>query len=296
MDPTPLSFSFELSNSRYGHQCSAAWPLAAGNDVYFGDRRGIHSLLTTESYNTIGDIKEQYTSGIIEPSWAALNIANVPNRSAFDTPADSQFIVLVGENSATNNVAYVADYYHVDNIGRPSWSRYTNYNFSCGLEVINDVTGLPVVIMGGYNGFVYRQDKTTAVDEGGLQIPIRLDYLTDIEYPDWVKLWRFIILWVKPASILNQVSQKFLGVDWVLGVDPLAQSSTFTLDTTFDFGHFTQSQTVVRNVPNEGEYSEPRVSITGVGRFITLSFKYSGTTPITIGGFEIYANLRRNLP
>lgn len=296
MDPTPLTFSFELSNSKYGNQCSASFPIAAGNDVYFGDRRGVHALQVTEAYNTIGDIKEQYASGIIEPSWSALPASNLPNRSAFDTPADSQFIVLVGENSATNDTAYVADYYHVDRLNRPTWSRYSNYNFSCGLEVINDTTGLATVIMGGYNGFVYKQDPTTAVDDGGVQIPVRLDYLTDIEQPDWVKLWRFLVLWITPTSVLNQVSQKLLGVDWVLGTDPLAQSSQFTLDTTFDFGRFVQSQTIVRNVANDGDYAQPRVSITGTGRHITLSFKYAGTTPITIGGFEIYANLRRNLP
>ena len=296
MDPTPLTFSFELSNSKYGHQCSAAWPLAAGNDVYFGDRRGVHALQTTESYNTIGDIREQYTSGIIEPSWINLNVSNIPNRSAFDTPNDSQFIVLVGENGATNDTAYVADYYHKDSTGRPTWARYTNYAFSCGLEVINDVTGLPVVIMGGYNGFVYRQDKTTSVDEGGTQIPVRMDYATDIEQPDWVKQWRFLLLWVGPPSVLLTVPQKFLGVDWVLGVDPIAQSSQFTLDVTYEFGHFTTTQRIMRNISNDGEFAEPRVSIAGTSRYITLSFKYQGTTPITIGGFEIYANLRRVLP
>ena len=293
---TPLNYQFELSNSKYGHQCSAAWPLAAGNDVYFAERRGVHALQTTEAYNTIGDIKEQYSSGVIEPTWAALNAANLPNRSAFDATSDSQFFVLVGENSANNDTAYVADYYHVDQIGRPTWSRYSNYNFSCGLEVINDSTGATVIIMGGYNGFVYRQDKTTAVDDGGVQIPIRLDYLTDIEQPDWVKLWRHIILWVSPPSVLFQVTQKYLGVDWILGVDPLAQSSQFNLITSFDFGHFTNTQQILRNVANEGQFAEPRVSITGTGRFITLSFQYTGTTPITIAGFEIYANLRRNLP
>ena len=296
LDPSPLTYQYELSNSKYGHQCSAAWPIAAGNDVYFADRRGIHALKTTEAYNTIGDVKEQYSSGVIEPSWIALNAANLPNRSAFDTPTDSQFIVLVGENGANNDTAYVGDYYHVDQVGRPTWARYTNYNFSCGLEVINDVTGVAVVIMAGYNGFVYRQDRTTAVDDGGLQIPVRLDYLTDIEEPDWVKLWRHIVLWVGPPSILYQVSQKFLGVDWVLGVDPLAQSSQFNLVSSYDFGHFTYTQQILRNVSTDGEFAEPRVSITGTGRFVNLSFRYSGTTPITIGGFEIYANLRRNLP
>jgi hypothetical protein len=150
--------------------------------------------------------------------------------------------------------------------------------------------------MGGYNGFVYKQDKTTAVDDGGVQIPIRLDYLTDIENPDWVKLWRNLILWVSPPSVLNQVGQKLLGVDWMLGVDPLAQSSQFTLTATYDFGHSSFTQQILRNVPNDGDFSEPRISIPGTSRFITLSFQYSGTTPIIIGGFEIYANLRRNLP
>lgn len=293
---SPGNYSFELTNSRYGHQCSAAWPIAAGNDIYFGDRRGVHALETTEAFNTIGDIREQYASGRIEPSWVGLNVANIPNRCAFDTPNDSQFIVLVGEAGATNDTAYVGDYYHTDEQGRPTWARYTNYAFSCGVEVINDVTGLPVVVMGGYDGFVYKHDKTTAVDEGGKQIPIRMDYVTDVQEPDWVKLWRFLVLWIGPPSVLVSVTGKQLGVDWTLGVDPLAQSSQFILTTSFEFGKFIQTQSINRNVPDDGEFANPRVSITGTGRFITLSFKYSGTTPITIGGFEIYANLRRYLP
>lgn len=299
-------FRFELENLEYGHEGAANSMFSAGNDLIYFDKKGVHRLYVTDSQEQIGDIKEDYASGAIEPSWLYLDNANMPNRMAFNIQSKSQFVIMCSNNSPANQFAYVGDYYHKDPAGNPTWAEYFPFAYGCGLET-KRFFGKRQVVLGGYDGHVYKM--TDVVTDNGSAIFVRLQYLTDLDEPHVEKLWRYCMPFISPPNAL-QGTQRYLGNDWVLGTDPLGDMSPFLLRMNYDFGHDVFQQTVGLGLPpgtetmgvdwtlafsamGAADFITPRVSITGTGRRAQITMEYNGAYRIGIGGMVFIASCRR---
>lgn len=299
-------FRFELNNTEYGHEGAANSIFAAGNTLVYFDKKGVHHLEVTDSQSQLGDLRENYASAVIEPDWLYLDNNNMPNRTGFNIQSKSMYAVMGSNNSLSNQIAYVADYYHKDPWGNPTWSMYYPFAYACGIET-KRFGGRRTVLLGGYDGFVYKM--TNAVTDNGTAIFTRLQIVTDCEQPAIEKLWRYCIPYISPPNALQGV-QRFLGNDWTLGTDPLGDLSPFLLRCNYDFGRDVFQQTVGIGLPSgtetmgtdwavafsalgSADIITPRVSITGTGRRLEVTMEYNGAYRIGIAGLLFLGSSRR---
>ena len=279
---TPISYEF-------GHTGSHDAVVPAGNnDVYFCSEQGVHRLNVTDATSELGNLQESYASASIEPTWQAISALNLGNIVAINNQQESQVIFLIGSDNADNNVAYVADYYHRDGLGSPTWGKYTNHPFYSigGTHILT--SGVSDILYGGFDGFVYRRTGNLDILA---EIPVKFSYTTDADNPQWNKLFRWINLFVENIDSASSTTEPFtvtascdfgartvsntpdvtviggkrLGIDWVLGVDPW----------------FTP------------KLSTPKISIPCIGRYLTLIFSFTSASRLTFNGFIIYGALRR---
>lgn len=280
----PSNWTWTCISSAYGHTLSPNGVSAGGNDVYFGNGDGVHRLSTTLAQDQLGDIEENYASALVEPTWQALTVTNVPYRTMIHAKKKNQIIVLVGNSGIQNNSAMVMDYYHKDPKGNPTWSIYTNFAFSSACEVKSLTTNKLDILFGGYDGFVYKYVDNEQ-DPGAVNIQGRFQYLTDLGEPAWLKTWRWLVLYCRSQNVNITLNTQFdfgqslnsqtinlqalgghrIGVDWMMGVDPLGLAN----------------------------YANKRASIPGHGRYGAFLFTCNVATRVTISGMIIYAGKRR---
>lgn len=279
----PSDFAINLVTSVYGNEGTAEGVCISGNDGYWVSTKGVHKLQVTEANANLGYLAEYDASALILPTWLALNSSNLANRVMIDVKQKNQFIVLCSDSATQNTMALVADYYHKDELGRPAWSIYTNFAFSSACEVMS-LNSKREVVFGDYNGFVHRYND--CLNDNGVVIPIAWTYVTDMDLVTWYKTWRHLVMYAKVAQgatllmtagydfgaqainasvTLSATSGHTLGVDWVLGTDPLGYDSFLT----------------------------KRIPIPGSGRFGSFRFTGSPANRVTIGGMLFYAGKRR---
>jgi hypothetical protein len=308
--PDPASesfFRYEKISSRYGHHGGPGAVIAADNDVLFQERQAVRKLFTVQATPEVGDIREEAESVNIENVWGALSDQNMPNRFAVDMTTKQQVIFAVGEHSPNNQVAYVADYRHKDSQGHMTWAKYFPFAFSCGIEA-RKIWTERTVLLGGYDGFVYRMSAVET--DNGNPIFCRAQFISDMGYPGWEKTFRYMILLITPPDAL-QGETKYLGSNWVLGVDPLGEASNFIARCSWDFGSRTiLQQSVGLKIPGNmkklgvdwvmgvdplgaAALIRPRVAIPGHGRDVEVTLEYNGSRRIRIAGAMLYGSLRR---
>lgn len=281
---SPADFSVEPVNLQYGHTGSAVAVLAAGNDIYFCNKRGVHSLGVTFAQSSTGDVAYNYATGVIEPTWQQIAAGNLSNIVAVHDSLHSQVIFLCNRTGTTNLEAIVGDYYHLDEHGTPTWSLYSNTPFASAAEV-SSISGYPTAVFGSYDGFVYQQ--TDAEDDAGSPISTQLTYATDLELPVFSKLWRhMVLLGVGKDTILSgNISYDFGQESFSFTAD-LTSAAGDTIGGTFTIGESTLG------VPS---LKEIRIPIAAHGRFATINMNTSSMHRVTIGGWIIYAGLRRTI-
>ena len=278
----PSDFSIEPINLQYGHDLSPYGVIAAGNDIYFGSRRGCHALSVSFSQSITGDVTYDYISGIIEPSWQAINNGNFSNVVAVNDTQRSQVLFICNRNGTNNAEALVADYYHLDNEGKPTWATYASMPFASAFEV-NSLNNTKELLFGGYDGFVYRQISTTT--DTGINIPVQIQYVTDLDVPVWDKLWRYLLVFSNGRSGVMQGS-----ISYDFGQHVRAFSYTLEspggdlIGSSFTIGVSAFGSTVLK---------QTRVGIAGHGRFATVNLAANTPDKVTIGGFIFFAGLRR---
>lgn len=279
---SPDDFQILPLNIQLGHKGSPYGVIPAGNDIYYMNKRGAHSLSVTEASSITGDVSYTYASGLIEPLWKQLNSANLENIVAIHDSTRNLLVILCSRTGANNTECFVGDYYHLDSSGQPTWSTYTNTPFSSGVEV-STLNGFPEVLFGGYDGFVYRQ--TDATTDDSVAIPIELTYVTDLELSPFDKLWRHFVLFATGvgANISGSVSFD-LGSNVLTFQLPIDTTSGDILGSTFTIGTSVLGTTKMKPL---------KASIPGHGRMATITLRSSSTNRITIGGFLIYAGARR---
>jgi hypothetical protein len=279
---SPTDFSIEPINLQYGHELSPYGVIAAGNDIYFGSRRGCHALSVSFSQSITGDVTYDYISGVIEPTWQAINSGNFDNVVAVNDTQRSQVIFLCSRIGTTNGEALVADYYHLDTDSKPTWSNYSSMPFASGFEV-NSLNNAKELLFGGYDGFVYRQIPTTT--DTGSNIPVQLQYVTDLDLPIWDKLWRYLLIFTNARSGILQGSISYDFGQHVRG---------FSFDMTNPGGDLIGSSFVIgTSALGSVAYRQTRVGIAGHGRFATINIFANTPEKVTIGGFMFFAGLRR---
>lgn len=280
-------FRYEAINQVHGHEAGPYGMVAAGNDVYFMSSRGVSRLFTTQAAPEIGDVREDYASALIEPSWVSLNKRNLRNRFAINVSSRSKIIFAVGEHSPENQVAYVADYYHLDARGRPTWGKYFPFRYASGVEV-KKLFDTKTIVLGGYDGFVYKMSESETDD--GSPIFCRAQLISDLGQPAWEKNYRFAVFLVESPDvfsadtltvrahwddgsvftttpdIVSPASGQYLGINWVMGSSHLGSGPRLALI---------------------------RASIPGTGRDVHLTFEHTHSRRIKIGGVLLYGSLRR---
>lgn len=281
----PSDFQLRAVNHRYGHQATPHSVLAAGNEVYFANNRGLHQLSTTLSQSDVGELTVTYASAIIEPTWQGISPTNIPNIMIGNDINNNQLIILCSTTGATNLTALIADYYHLDDEGRPTWSRWTNYPFASIMNV-SSLSEIPEVLLGGYDGYVYKQGSAYETDDGAV-IPISGQYVTDLGNPSFMKTFRYILLL---AQSLGANTQIILNVSSDFGFHVISQ----TVDITQPQGDIIGS-TFTIGVSSLGTltYYPRLIPIPAFGRFLTVNFSVSNARRVTIGGMVFYAGYRR---
>jgi len=282
---SPADFAIDPINFKYGHELSPYGVISAGNDIYFGSRRGAHALSVSFSQSLTGDVIYDYISGFIEPTWQAINSGNWGNVFAVHDSQRSQLLFICSRTGATNSEAFVADYYHLDADGKPTWGTYSNMPFSSGCEVLS-LNNAKELLFGGYDGFVYRQNAALA-DDNGVNIPIQLQYITDGEIPEWDKFWRYLVMYTSANSGIMTVTTSYdFGQHVTANTFDLTNIGGDLLGTTFVIG---SSALGVVN------YKQVRLPIPGHGRFVTVTLGCSVVSKVTIGGMVFIAGIRRLL-
>lgn len=279
---SPANFSMEPINLQYGHSCAPTAVVAAGNDVYYCNSRGVNSLSVAFAQSVTGDVSYTYVSGLVEPTWQELDPGNFPNIVAVHDSAHNQVIFLCNRTGNNNTEAFVADYYHLDPQGVPTWSLYANTPFASAIDVTS-LTGAPQILFGSYDGFVYKQTDDETDDS--VAIPTQLIYVTDLELPTFAKLWRHMLFFGggKEVVLSGNITYDF-------GSTTLP----FTANLDISSGDLIGSTWVMgSSIIGFPSLKEVRISVPAHGRFATVNFNTSATHRVTIGGFIIYAGVRR---
>jgi hypothetical protein len=282
---SPSTFQLAAINFRYGHGATPHAIIAAANDVFFMSRRGVHNLAVAYAQSETGDVVYNYASAAIEPTWQSINVNNFSNIVAADDTLRNQIIILCNTLGTQNSVAIVGDYYHLDEFNMPTWSQYTNMPFSSIAEV-SSLNGLPEILFGSYDGFVYRQTEDAETDDG-VNIPVLGEYQTDLEMVVFDKLFRHLLVFAQSAEGNMTVT-----VNYDFGIR--AQSATFDLavpggdliGSTFVIGTSTLGLAKLRG---------NKLSFPGHGRFAQIRFAASGPKRVNMAGFVAFAGLRRVL-
>lgn len=286
---SPQTFNLAAINFRYGNEGSPYAVVAAGNDIYFPTKRGVHALSVAFAQSDTGDVQADYVSSNIEPTWQDITPANFPNIVGADATRFNCVIYLCNQNGTQNSQALIGDYYHRDSTGAPTWARWTGIAGSSITEV-RSLNALPEVLIGGYDGFVYRLTNDNEVDDtttSTANVQVQLQYLTDLEQPGFDKLFRHLVLFTQAS-----VGTMYLNSSFDFGARVLSQSFNMAstagdmISTTFTIG-VSSLGTIA--------FTQNRVSVPGVGRFVTFNYSASLSRRVTFGGFIIYAGLRRVL-
>ena len=273
-------------NTQYGHQGSPYGVMAAGNDVYFCDNKGVHALSVTLAQSETGDVEWDYESANVEPDWQSVDAANLPNVVAVHDSRRNLFLYICNTAGTNNAEAFVGDYYHLDDAGKPTWTRYTNFAFASACEIRSLQSGISEVLLGGYDGKVYRH-LDSHLDDDGTAIPCQFQYVTDMEVPGWEKTWRWIVFYTRAAA--SQTLRATASFDY--GSRALLQTADIvntgdTIGSTFTIGVSALGSPTLQ---------QHQMGIPGIGRSLTLNVAISATVKVRIGGFILYAGLRRTL-
>jgi len=278
----PSDFAVEPINVAYGHELSPYGMLAAGNDVYFGSSKGAHAMSVSYGQSITGDVSYNYVSARIEPTWQAINKTNLANVFGVHDSKRNVMLFLCSRSGANNNEAMVADYYHMDDQNRPTWSLYANMPFASGCEV-KSLNSETEILFGGYDGIVYRQ--TNDPKDVDANIDLQLQYVTDGEVPTMDKLWRYMTVFLNTTGAIVSGTVSY---DFNTSIKTFSQ--TFQTDvggligTTFVMGH---------TALGTSSYKQKKIPIAGIGRFAVLNITISSSVKVSFGGMIFYAGIRR---
>lgn len=250
------------------------------NDVWFLANNGILNLRTVLNF---GDLKASYASDRIAPYWEVgseftLSLQNLQNAvMTYDSQNNRIYCGVSSQTSNDNDTILCID------LHTNGWSVWEDVQCASLWPVYDADTGVTDIYMGGYDGHVYRLNQDLAVNTftgearhlsalnaPGVQKSPRHGYFYFKEEGDFVVLIDTKFDFgatggqVYTASLLGGAHT--LGVNWVLGVDPLGAKDQIV----------------------------KRIDMAGLGEFLEVGVKTANAgEPFTWYGYEILWRPRR---
>lgn len=254
--------------------------LFAANDVYTTYAGGIHSLRYVQQF---GDLQEDALSAPIDPYFQTgtgytLSLQNAHLAvGAYDRQTSRLYFAFDSDGDAQNDKMLVYDMH------TKGWSVWPSQSCASLWLVRNASTGVEELHMGGYDGFVRvlnRSASTNAIDG-------HARHISALGAAGVEKSPRHLFLYMKEDGNWSvTVDTKFdfggsggqsysvsllgnahtLGVDWVLGTDPLGAADTLV----------------------------KRVNLSGTGEFLEIGVRNQNAgQPFTWLGYEVFWRPRR---
>ena len=156
----------------------------AGNEAWWGSRRGIHSLRTVQEF---GDLKETFPSEKIDlyftPNTDYTVSLNQLDEAAmcYSPQTNSLYYGVDTNNDGENDTIFVLDLFG------GGWSVWPS--MSCAsLWIANNGANGDEVFMGGYDGFVRRLNVSASTNA----IDARFNHITDLGAPGIIKILRYL--------------------------------------------------------------------------------------------------------
>ena len=209
----------------------------AVNQVWYLSSVG---LVTLQGVQQFGDLSESFPSDRISPYWepdsgVTLSL-NQLHRAVltYDPQWNRLYLLVDTDNDAENDTVLVYD------LNAKAWSVWTGVPAASLWTVQDPDTGITEVWAGGYDGVIRALNRHAATTA----IPCRVSHLSCLDQPGVEKSLRHLFLYLKEQGNYNvDVTTKFdfgaaggqvytasllggsktLGVNWVLGVDPLGK-------------------------------------------------------------------------
>lgn len=206
------------------------------NDVWWLSTAGVHNLATTQRF---GDLRESFVSEPIEPYFRSNTALTVSLHrlttgvGVYDSQNNALLFAVDADDDGQNELILVYD------IATKAWSAWPSYvGIASMWPVVNATNGLTEIWAGGYDGHVRvlnRDVSTNAIDG-------HLKHISCLGTPGLEKTLRHLFIYAKEEGDVNltvTVTADFglsggvastvsllgnshtLGVNWVLGVDPL---------------------------------------------------------------------------
>jgi len=214
--------------------------LFAMNDIFLLAQAGIHSYRGALEF---GDLKESFTSerigSFFEPNTPyTLALQNLQyGVGCYDRQNGRLLFACDSDGDAHNDVVFLYD------LSSRAWSVWPGMAVASLWTVVNPTTGVEEVCAGGYDGYVRIFDRRTSTNP----IEAEARHVSDLGMPGVIKAPRHLYLYlaetgnfevdvdirkdfgsevVFSGSASTLGSGHTLGVNWVLGVDPLGVSGS----------------------------------------------------------------------
>ncbi len=251
------------------------------NDVYMAAGDGVHQIRTVLEF---GDLKASYVSERIDSYFQphttyTVSLNNLDRAVAIYDRGNSRIYFAVDtDNDAKNDLLLVLD------TALMAWSVWPGIGIASMWINHNASSGEDEVFAGGYDGFVRRLNEPSA---SGDTIDGHVRHLSNLNAPGVEKSPRHLFVYLKEeGNYTVTVDTKFdfgatggqtyqvsllgaahtLGVNWVLGVDPLGAK----------------------------EQIVKRLDLSGIGEYLEVGFRNQNSTePFTLQGYEVMWRPRR---
>jgi hypothetical protein len=251
------------------------------NDVYMVASDGVHQLRTVLEF---GDLKVAYASERIDPYFQPHTDFTLASQhldlsvACYDRENSRIYFAVDSDGDAKNDLVLVYD------VALTCWSLWPGIGVASMWIGRNASTGENEVFAGGYDGFVRRFNSPSGSTDA---IAGEVRHISNLNAPGIEKSPRHLFVYLKEQGNYNvTVDTKFdfgatggqvysvsllgnahtLGVNWVLGVDPLGAKKQIV----------------------------KRLDLSGIGEYLELGFKnLNANQPFTLQGYEVMWRPRR---
>ena len=252
----------------------------AVNDVWYLANNGILNLRTVLNF---GDLKASYASDKISPYWEpnsdfTLGLQTLSNGVlVYDSQNNRIYCAVSSGTTSQNDTVLVID------LRTNGWSVWQDVAIASMWPVYNTATGVTDIYAGGYDGHVYRLNQNVS----SMTIDGHARHLSALNSPGIQKSPRHGFFYLKEeGDFAVTIDTKFdfgatggqvytasllggshtLGVNWVLGVDPLGAKDQIV----------------------------KRIDMAGVGEFLEVGVRNQNAgQPFTWYGYQILWRARR---
>ena len=203
-------------------------------DVWAMASFGVHTLRTVQAF---GDLREDFASEPIRPYFDlntgyTISLQNLASAVALYDKQGAKMLFAVDTDSDNKN-----DLLMIYDLSTKGWSLWPSQSIASMWIVRSATTGHEEIFAGGYDGFVRRLEVAASTNT----FTAEAWHLSALDTPGWEKTPRHLFMHFEEGSATIQVAVNYdfgagggqtypistlgnshtLGVNWVLGTDPL---------------------------------------------------------------------------